>query len=162
MFDAVFQAAMIGAGATALLDVWSVARTWRSGAVKPDYAIVGRWLAYLPHGRFVHAAIAKSAPVQGEAAIGWTAHYLTGIAFAGALIAVWPDWTRQPTLIPALMVGIGSVAAPLLLMQPGMGLGIAASRAPNPRAARLRSLTTHTVFGIGLFASGWAVRLIEL
>jgi hypothetical protein len=44
-------------------------------------------------------------------------------------------------------------------MQPGMGLGIAASRAPDPRAARLRSLTTHAIFGLGLYAAGWAARL---
>jgi hypothetical protein len=46
-------------------------------------------------------------------------------------------------------------------MQPGMGLGIAARRAPNPTAARMRSLTTHAVFGIGLYAAGWAARLIS-
>ena len=51
---------------------------------------------------------------------------------------------------PALTVGIGSVAAPFLLMQPAMGAGIAASRTPRPSAARMRSLVTHGVFGVGL------------
>jgi hypothetical protein len=36
-------------------------------------------------------------------------------------------------------------------MQPSFGLGIAASRTPNPTQARLKSLVTHTVFGIGLY-----------
>ena len=87
--------------------------------------------------------------------------HLIGIAFAGALLAGWgPEWAREPTLIPALIVGIGSVAAPFLLIQPGMGLGIAARRARDPAAARLRSLTTHTIYALGLYAAGWAVRLV--
>ena len=61
---------------------------------------------------------------------------------------------RHPTIGPALIVGIGSVAAPLLVMQPGMGAGIAASRTPRPAAARLQSLLTHAIFGLGLYAAG--------
>ena len=68
------------------------------------------------------------------------------------------DWARQPTLGPALLVGIGTVAAPFLVMQPGMGAGVAASRTPRPAAARLQSLVTHTIFGLGLYAAGWAAR----
>jgi hypothetical protein len=158
---AVRDAVLIGAGATALLDVWSAARAWLTGLAMPDYAAVGRWIASMARGQFFHVAIAKSAPVTGERAIGWSAHYLTGIAFAGILISVWPDWAREPTLIPALIVGIGSVAAPFLLMQPGMGAGFFASRTPNPRAARLRSLTTHAIFALGLYAAGWTMSLIE-
>lgn len=157
------EAILIGAGATALLDVYALARARLSGVAAPDYALVGRWLAHMVRGRFFHDAIAKTAPVRGERPIGWIAHYLIGIGFAAVLIAVWgAEWARQPTLLPALIVGIGSVAAPFLLMQPGMGLGIAASRTANPRAAQLRSLITHAVFGLGLYAAGWAARLIEL
>jgi hypothetical protein len=163
MIDAFLTGAIfIGVGATALLDVWSAARAWLSGTPTPDYALVGRWLAHLTRGQFFHDAIARSAPVYGERLIGWTAHYLIGIAFAAVLLIVWgAAWACAPTLGPALIVGIGSVAAPFLLMQPGMGLGIAARRTPNPRAARLRSLTTHAVFGVGLYAAGWAARFIE-
>jgi hypothetical protein len=156
------HAILIGAGATALLDGWSAARAWLSGAPAPDYGLVGRWIAYFPRGRFFHETIAKSATVRGERVIGWIAHYAIGIFFAAVLIAVWGnEWVRAPALIPALIVGIGSVAAPFLIMQPGMGAGIAASRTPDPRAARLRSITTHAVFGLGLYAAGWAARLLE-
>ena len=156
------EAILIGTGATAFLDLWSAGRAWLSGTQKPDYALVGRWLAWLPRGRFFHDPIARSAPIPGEGAIGWIAHYAIGIAFAGILLAGWGSaWSRDPALVPALIVGIGSVAAPFLLMQPGMGAGIAARRTSNPRAARLRSLTTHAIFGIGLYAAGWAARLID-
>jgi hypothetical protein len=36
-------------------------------------------------------------------------------------------------------------------MQPSLGLGIAASRTPKPTRARLKSLATHAVFGLGLY-----------
>ena len=49
---------------------------------------------------------------------------------------------------------------PWLVMQPSFGFGIAASRAPNPTGARLKSLMTHTVFGIGLYL--WALLLRPL
>jgi hypothetical protein len=77
------------------------------------------------------------------------------------LLAIWGlDWARQPTIGPALIVGIGSVAAPFLLMQPAMGAGIAASRTPRPAAARLHSLVTHGIFGLGLYAAGWVTSLL--
>ncbi len=67
----------------------------------------------------------------------------------------------MPTLGPALLVGVGTVAAPFLLMQPGMGAGIAASRTPRPNAARLQSLATHAVFGAGLYAAALVLNLLS-
>jgi hypothetical protein len=43
-------------------------------------------------------------------------------------------------------------------MQPALGLGVASSKTPNPQQARLKSLATHTVFGIGLYLAAVAVR----
>jgi hypothetical protein len=60
-------------------------------------------------------------------------------------------------VLPALFYGIGTVVFPFFIMQPSFGLGIAASRAPNPRHARLKSLATHTVFGLGLYVSALGV-----
>jgi len=100
--------------------------------------------------------------VRGERITGWTAHYLTGIAFAALLVGIWgTTWVQQPTMGPALVVGIGTVLAPFLLMQPGMGAGIAASRTPHPASARLQSLITHAVFGLGLYAAAQGVHLIR-
>ena len=147
---------LIGAGATAVMDLWSIARKRLLGIPLPDYALVGRWIAWLPRGRFRHDPIARTAPVAGERLIGWASHYAIGIAFAALLLAVaGVDWVREPTLGPALLVGIATVAAPFLVMQPGMGAGIAASRTPRPAAARLQSLVTHAVFGLGFYASAW-------
>jgi hypothetical protein len=167
MNDAAMLAAcafVIGAGATAVMDAWGAARRSLLGVPALNYGLVGRWVVYLTRGRFRHAPIAASPPVRGERLIGWTAHYLIGIAFAGLLLAIFGvDWLHHPTLGPALIVGIGSVAAPFLVMQPGMGMGVAANRTPRPNVARLHSLVTHAIFGVGLYAAGWIARtLIDL
>lgn len=160
--DTFVNAFLIGAGATAVMDAWGIARTRLLGIPPANYGLVGRWMAYMPRGRFRHDPIAKSPPVRGELAIGWIAHYAIGIAFAATLLAIWGlEWTRQPTLAPAFIVGIGSVAAPFLVMQPGMGMGIAASRTPRPNAARVQSLVTHAVFGLGLFAAAVFLNLLK-
>lgn len=161
--DCLLRALLIGVGATLVMDLWALARTRLFGIPSLDYGLVGRWLAYLPRGHFRHDPIAALPPLRGERLLGWTAHYLIGVAFAALLLAIWGlDWARQPTLGPALIVGIGSVAAPFLVMQPGMGAGIAASRTPQPAVARRRSLLTHAVFGLGLYLAGWATSLLGL
>lgn len=151
----------IGVGATAAMDLWGLARKPLLGIAPPNYALVGRWIGHMPRGRFCHDSITASAPVRGEHIIGWAAHYLIGIWFAALLIGIWgPAWVQQPTIGPALAVGICGVAAPFFLMQPGMGAGIAASRTPRPASARLQSLITHVVFGLGLYAAGQAVHFV--
>lgn len=144
-----------GVGATILMDVWGVARKALLGVPPADYGMVGRWIGHMAHGKFRHERIAAAAPIPGERVLGWSIHYITGIVFAAGLIyIVGFDWLRHPTLAPALAFGIVTVAAPFLLMQPGMGAGIAASRTPRPGSARLQSLITHAVFGFGLWLAG--------
>lgn len=145
---------LIGVGATAVLDIWSLLMKRFFGTPLPDLGRVGRWFGYFPRGRFVHDNIAAAAPISGELAIGWFAHYAIGIAFAAVLLALYGlEWARHPTLLPALIVGLATVAAPFFVMQPGMGAGIAASKTPNPAQARLRGIINHTVFGFGLYIS---------
>jgi hypothetical protein len=161
--DYVVSSVLTGAGATALIDVWALARKRLLGIPALDYGLVGRWLVHLGRGRFRHERIAASPPVPGERPIGWTAHYLIGIAFAAVLLAIWGlDWMRQPTLAPAMIVGLASAAAPFFLLQPGMGAGIAASRTPRPNAARVQTLVTHAIFGLGLYGSASATNLFSV
>lgn len=148
-------AVWIGVGATAVMDVWGLVQKHLLGMKPLSYGLVGRWLGHMASGRLRHEAIGAAAPVAGENVIGWVAHYLIGVGLAAVLLAIWGmDWARHPTVGAALVVGVASVAAPFLLMQPAMGAGIAASRTPQPNVARLRSLATHVVFGLGLYLAG--------
>lgn len=144
----------VGIGATLTMDAWALLLRRVYGVSGLDYRMLGRWLGHLAKGRLRHEGIGKSAPVAGEAALGWAAHYAIGIAFAAGLVAVWGgDWLQAPTAAPALLTGLVTVAAPFLVMQPAFGMGIASSRMPNPMQARLRSIVTHLVFGTGLYAA---------
>ncbi len=143
--------ALIGIGATAVLDIWLLLLA-RLGVPTLDMAFIGRWAGHTLRGRLAHASIAKAAPIAGERALGWLTHYAVGIAFAGVLAVVYGmGWARAPSLLPALIVGMGSVAAPWFVMQPAMGAGIAASKTPAPAKNRVRSLANHTVFGAGMY-----------
>ena len=147
----VAHVALVGIGATALMDLW----LWllaRLGVPTTGFAMVGRWVGHFAHGEFAHPAIAKAAPIRFEAGLGWLAHYLIGIAYAVLLVAVQgPAWLEQPTMLPALVFGVLTVAAPWFVMQPAMGAGVLALKTPTPLKNGLRNLANHTVFGVGLY-----------
>jgi hypothetical protein len=150
------KAVVIGCGATATMDlVGEVIR--RATGVEPlNLSMVGRWIGHFKNGKFKHEAIGRSEPIKGEKAMGWAAHYAIGTSFAAALLAVSPSWRAKPTLSPALGVGLLTTAAPWFLMQPAFGIGVAASKTPDPMTARLRSLRAHAFYGFGLYISGLA------
>lgn len=152
------NALLIGVGATLVMDIWAVFIKRCFGVPALNFAMVGRWIGHLPQGRFVHDYIAKASPVRGEVIVGWLAHYAIGIIFAAILLAVVGNqWLRAPSFLPAILFGLLSVVAPFFILQPGLGTGIAASKTPQPAVARLRSLVTHGIFGIGLYLSARAV-----
>ncbi|WP_338883348.1 MULTISPECIES: DUF2938 domain-containing protein [Xenorhabdus] len=153
---------LIGAGATVVMDLWAVFIKRCFGIPSLNYSMVGRWIGHIPKGKLTHTSILQAEPVKGETGIGWFAHYLIGIIFAGLLLLIYGlDWAKNPTFLPALIIGIVTVVAPFFIMQPGMGLGMAASKTPAPNTARLRSLITHTIYGIGLYLSALLLTLFS-
>ena len=152
----VLRAIAIGTGATVVMDVWAFVLR-RLGVRSLDLALLGRWIGHLPRGRWMHASIAEAAPVRGERAMGWAAHYSIGISLAALLLATFGSrWARAPSLLPALLVGVVTVIAPLLVLQPALGAGIASSKTPAPFFNSVKSLVTHTVFGFGLYLAALA------
>lgn len=159
--EAVWRVAAIGTGATAVMDLSALAQKRLLGIPSLDYAMVGRWLAGLPRGKVFHDAIARSPPAFGERLIGWAAHYGVGIMFASLPVLVaGRNWLSAPTPGVAMLIGLATVAAPFLILQPGMGAGIAASRTPKPAVARTRSVIAHLSFGIGLYLAGVAMTIV--
>jgi hypothetical protein len=156
-WPAAVHVAAVGVGATAIMDFGAEIMRRVTGVSPLDYRILARWVGHMPKGRFAHADIAAAESVRAEKQLGLLAHYTIGIGFAGMLVVARPRWVQQPTLGPAMAVGLGSTAAPFLLMQPAFGLGIAASKAPQPNVARLRSLRTHATYGLGLYLAGRAL-----
>jgi hypothetical protein len=142
----------VGVGATMILDLWSlILRLFGVGMT--NWGLVGRWIGHMPRGRFRHGSMSDAPPIAGEHMIGWITHYAIGVLYAAALLAITgPEWARAPTLLPALIFGWGTIVAPFFIMQPSMGLGVAASNTPRPNVTRLRTVLSHTVFALGMFA----------
>jgi len=150
----------VGLGATLVMDLWAIFLKRAFNIPSPNYCFVGRWLRYMPEGIFRHSSISAALQKPAECTVGWIAHYAISVFFALLLVLIAsPHWLQEPTLLPAMILGLTTVTLPFLIMQPSYGLGIAASKTPNPTQARLRSLMNHAVFGLGLYISALAISL---
>jgi hypothetical protein len=154
------SAVAIGVGATLAIDLWNLFLKRAFGIASLNYCLLGRWLRHMTGGTFRHASIAAASRKPFECTAGWIAHYTIGVVFAIVFLVVSTDWLVRPIVLPALLFGVGTVVFPIFVMQPSFGMGIAASRTPHPWQARLKSLGTHTVFGLGLYASAIGVRYL--
>jgi hypothetical protein len=154
-------AGAVGVGATLIMDLWNLFLKQAFGVASLNYCLLGRWIAHMPMGTFRHVSIATAGRRVGECSLGWAAHYSIGVAFAVVFMALVSDgWLARPTPLPPLVFGLVTVAVPFVIMQPSLGMGVAASRARHPGKARLKSVTTHVVFGLGLYLSALLVRYL--
>ena len=148
----------IGIGASLFMDLWNLFLRRAFAIPSLNYCLLGRWLRHMPAGRFRDANINAAEPKSFECAVGWLGHYSIGVTLAlGFVLLVSEHWLVRPTLPPALLYGVATVCFPYFLMQPALGLGIAGSGTPNPPQARLKSLATHVMFGVGLYVCALGV-----
>ena len=82
------SAILIGLGATLTTDLWALFLRRVFKITSPNYCLVGRWLRYMPEGIFNHSNIASAPQKSAECTVGWIAHYLIGITFASAFVAL--------------------------------------------------------------------------
>lgn len=156
-------AIFIGIGSTLTFDSWALFLKVVFNITPSNICLVGRWLRYMPEGKFKHTNITSSPGKSGECIVGWIAHYIFGISFAIIFILLVGDnWIQNPKIIPAIIYGVATVFAPFCIMQPSFGFGLAASKASNPKQARIRTLMNHTAFGIGLYLFALLVNLIRM
>jgi hypothetical protein len=150
------RAILIGAGGTMMMDLWA-ALLRQLGVPSRNLDFGGRWIGHLARGHWMHVSIAAATPIRGERWIGWCAHYSIGISFSALLLWTYGlEWARSPSLPPALFIGIATVIAPLLILQPAMGAGIASRKTPRPFFNAMKSLATHAVFGLGMYLAALA------
>jgi hypothetical protein len=163
LLNFITNSVIIGVGATAVMDLWALMLQRFLGIVPLNYAIVGRWVGYMSRGVFCHRNIVTVKPVAAELAVGWIVHYLIGIGFAALLLMLaGNEWLSSPRIMPAIIFGIASVTMPFFIMQPCMGFGFAAAKTHKPISARLRSLQTHFIFGLGLYGTAVLMSTVSL
>jgi hypothetical protein len=159
VLEQIVKGVVIGFGATVLMDIWAVLLWKVFGQARPNWAPVGRWFWHLKHGTVFHEAIADAQPYRHEQALGWIGHYAVGILYGVILALVMGgSWFAAPTFLPAWILGIVTVGAGWFLLQPGLGIGFAASRLPNANQVRVLNLVAHTVFALGLWGTALLIR----
>ncbi|MDK3018631.1 DUF2938 family protein [Pseudodonghicola flavimaris] len=155
MSEQIVTAFAIGIGATLVMDLVALGLKYGVGLQSLNYALVGRWCLSLAGGAADRRPVPQRPAIRGEVAIGWGLHYLIGVIFAGVFLAWAGDgWLSAPAPVPALGFGVLTVLAPFLVLQPGLGAGLAARRTSHPWAARAKSLLAHLSFGAGLWLAG--------
>jgi len=149
---AAIEILVIGIIATLATDLWQRLLQAIAGLPPANWGLVGRWVAWIPRGVFVHRSITATPKVRGEVAIGWVFHYVVGIAYAALYLAIMKlGLGSGPTFVSALAFALALLIAPWFVMQPALGLGFIAARAPNPTAVRAINVSVHAVFGLGLY-----------
>lgn len=145
----------LGIFATAIIDIWATFSNKILKFPRTNWAMVGRWLSYLPKGQLIHRPISVAPEVKYEDFTGWLFHYLIGIIYALLYIGFMAlVMNQEPSLISALLFGIVTLLSPWLIMQPCLGMGICASKATTPNKVRLQNLCIHSLFGVALYC-GW-------
>ena len=129
------KAIVIGIGATLLMDAWNLLLRRALGVKSLDMCTLGRLVVR-----------------RHECLVGWVGHYTIGVVLAAAFVLLMPAWLDRPALIPAMMFGAVTVVFPIFILQPALGIDSA--------KARLKSMGTHLVYGLGLFFSAEMLRLL--
>ena len=152
--ETLYQGVLIGVIATIGQDIWEAIVKHIFRFPTAGLALIGRWLGHMPKGVFVHHSISESTAIPNELLIGWVAHYVTGIVYGVMYLSIVQILlSSDPTLASALIFGFVSLVAPWFIVQPGIGAGVFASKAPRPGMVRLVSLSLHMVFGLSLYAA---------
>lgn len=150
---------LIGILATVGIDIWGAIAKHVFRLPTAHWDMVGRWFGHMPRGVFVHRPISAAPPIRHELALGWIGHYLIGIAYGLAYLAIVEVFLAgRPSLVSALVFGLATLFAPWLIMQPAMGAGVFASRVPRPGIVRLMNLSMHALFGASLYLAWLVIR----
>ena len=151
----IWPALAMGIGATLAIDLWSTFLKRSFGIMPTNWAIVGRWFAGIPRGRF-RLQSGSASPVRYELQLGWIAHYAVGICYALVYMTILRIASTPVSLSTALAFGLVTVLAPWLVLMPGLGKGWFAAATPKPTLTRLLNIVVHLIFGAALYVM-WCI-----
>ena len=144
----------MGITATVAIDLWATFANRVLGWPRTNWGMVGRWIGHMREGKLTHPSISASPPIVHEALLGWIFHYAIGCVYAALYLTYASVVSRaEPTLVSAVVFGLITTLSPWFLMQPALGLGFFASRAPRRTLVRMQNLVIHIIFGLALYYS---------
>jgi len=150
-FSSITDGIILGSIATVLFDIWLIGQKFIGRRIL-NFGLPGRWIGHFKSMKFAHTNIAHAPEIPLEFMIGLIGHYAIGIAIAEFLLLVSSrHWLVEPDIYVALAVGVSTVGLPLLIMQPGMGGGVAFTKTATPLKSCLNSVLNHFVFGLCLY-----------
>lgn len=153
--ELVFEVTVLGIFATVVIDFWATFSNKVLKFPRTSWAMVGRWLGHIPNGKLVHNSVSNAPEITYENIIGWVFHYFIGITYAFLYIFMVTILQGGfSTLLSAWLFGLLTILSPWLIMQPCLGLGICANKAPKPNMVRLQNFAIHSIFGVALYY-GW-------
>jgi len=152
--EVLFKILVIGIFATVIMDVWATFSNRVLKFPRTNWAMVGRWLGHIPKGKFVHNPVGDSSEIRYENVLGWSFHYFIGIVYATFYVAMvmW-GFEGSASLTTAWFFGLVTIISPWFILQPALGLGVCAVKAPKPNIVRLQNFAIHSIFGIALYYS---------
>ncbi|NQZ22780.1 MAG: DUF2938 domain-containing protein [Colwellia sp.] len=153
--DVVIKILAIGIFATVIMDIWATFSNRVLNFPRTNWAMVGRWLGHIPSGKYIHNPVGRSAEIKYESILGWVFHYFVGVIYASFYVAMvlWQG-EGSSSLLNAWLFGLLTILSPWFILQPALGLGICAAKAPKPNMVRLQNFAIHSIFGIALYY-GW-------
>ena len=155
LIEPVIKAIMLGVFATVTMDAWATFSNKILKWPRTNWAMVGRWLGHFSSGKFTHNPIGASPPIKYEYLLGWAFHYFIGIVYAlFYVLLVVLLIGGKPSALSAWTFGLVTILSPWLIMQPSLGLGLCASKAPKPNMVRIQNFAIHSIFGLALYY-GW-------
>lgn len=77
------QAVLIGIGATLIMDLWAWLQRRVFGIPSLNYALVARWVLYMPQGKLMHA------PIMASEAMPEKSHLAGFCIMPSALLSLW-------------------------------------------------------------------------
>lgn len=162
MHDLLIFTLVVGIGSTFALDIWVTLLERLTGLPATNWGMVGRWLDGLSRGQFVLDGTNSTTASGREKAIGWLFHYAVGLAYAFLIPLLWgADVMTTLPVLPFVVIGlVASTAAGLVILYPGMGGGLFASRLPNQAATIVYLIVAHAVFAASQYGMAHVARAL--
>ena len=145
---------ILGLCSTLLLDVIQYLRhrLWQHGWL--DYAVLAQalWQHWQNYSRTGH--VHTRLPMAWARLLGWLLHYVIGVALVWLAMQINVLRGAQTLGLPfCLMFGSATVLLPFFIMQPLLGMGIAARNTATPWSNRGKSLIAHGLFGLSVYVA---------